>query len=86
MSVKKRFEDELKELRAARDELRVRVHLGKLDAKEQWEKLEKSWQNVESKLKVAREAGREVAGDVGDAANLTLKEIRDGYARLRKLL
>jgi len=86
MTIRKKLESELEDLRATRDELRVRLHLGKMDAQEQWDQLEKRWQHLESRLKVAGEAGREIAGDVGEAANLTLSEIKEGYAKLRKLL
>jgi len=86
MSIREKLEGELETLQTTRDELRVRVHLGKMDAKEQWDELEKQWQHVESKLKIAGEAGREVAGDIGEAASLTIAEIKEGYAKLRKLL
>jgi SMC interacting uncharacterized protein involved in chromosome segregation len=86
MSIREKLEGELKSLQTTRDELRVRLHLGKLDAQEQWEQIEKQWQHVEAKLKVAGEAGREVAGDIGEAASLTIGEIKEGYAKLRKLL
>jgi len=86
MKLRERLEKELEDLRATRDELRVRVHLGKMDAQEQWEQVEKQWQHVESKLKVAGEAGREIAEDIGEAANLAIEEMKQGYAKLRKLL
>ena len=86
MSIREKLEGELKSLQTTRDELRVRLHLGKLDAQEQWEQIEKQWQHVEAKLKVAGEAGREVAGDIGEAASLAIGEIKEGYAKLRKLL
>ena len=84
MSIREKLEGELKSLQTTRDELRVRLHLGKLDAQEQWEQIEKQWQHVEAKLKVAGEAGREVAGDIGEAASLAIGEIKEGYAKLRK--
>jgi hypothetical protein len=86
MSMRKRLEDELEDLRATRDELRVRLHLGKMGAQEQWERIEKNWQHVESKLKIASGAGREVAEDVTEAAGLVVQEMKEGYAKLRKLL
>ena len=86
MTLREKLESELETLKTTRDELRVRLHLGKLDAQEQWDQIEKQWQHVESKLKVAGEAGREIAEDIGEAANLTIDEIKEGYAKLRKLL
>ena len=86
MSIREKLEGELKNLQTTRDELRVKLHLGKLDAQEQWDDIEKQWQHVESKLKTAGEAGREVAGDIGEAASLAIDEIKEGYTKLRKLL
>jgi SMC interacting uncharacterized protein involved in chromosome segregation len=86
MTLRERLERELEDLRTTRDELRVRLHLGKMDAQEQWDQIEKQWQHVEAKLKVAGEAGREIAEDVGEAANHTVEEMKEGYAKLRKLL
>ncbi len=86
MTLRERLERELEDLRATRDELRVRLHLGKLDAQEQWGQIEKQWQHVESKLKVASEAGREIAEDIGEATSLVIEEMKEGYTKLRKLL
>jgi SMC interacting uncharacterized protein involved in chromosome segregation len=86
MTLRERLEKELEGLRATRDELRVRVHLGKLDAQDQWDQIEKKWQHVESKLKLAGETGREVAEDIGEAASVAVEEMKEGYAKLRKLL
>jgi SMC interacting uncharacterized protein involved in chromosome segregation len=86
MTLRERLEKELEDLRVTRDELRVRMHLGKLDAQDQWENVEKQWQHVESKLKLAGETGREIAEDIGEATSLAVEEMKEGYAKLRKLL
>jgi SMC interacting uncharacterized protein involved in chromosome segregation len=86
MELRERLEKELEDLRATRDELRVRMHLGKLDAQDQWEQIEKQWQHVESKLKLVGEAGREIAEEIGEATSLAVEEMKQGYAKLRKLL
>jgi SMC interacting uncharacterized protein involved in chromosome segregation len=86
MTLREKLARELEDLRATRDELRVRVHLGKLDAQDQWKQIEKQWQHVESKLKLAGETGRDVAEDIGEAASLAVEEMKEGYSKLRKLL
>ncbi len=86
MDLREKLERELEDLRTTRDELKLRLHLGKLDAQDEWEKIEKQWQHVESKLKLAGETGREVAADIGEAASLAVEEMKEGYAKLRKLL
>jgi hypothetical protein len=81
-----RVNEELESLRATRDDLRVRLHLGKAEVKERWEKLEKQWQHAEGKLKVLREQASESAGDVSNAARLLMDELKEGVEDLRKLL
>lgn len=77
---------ELERLRQLRDELRVQLHLGKAEAKERFERLEKTWQHLEARLKQIREESSEDLGEIREAAGLLLGEIRDGYRHLRTLL
>lgn len=81
-----KFSEEVDDLRRVRDELRVQIHLGKEEAKERWEELERRWHHLESKLKVVREGSRESLEDIGEAARMLLGEIRRGYRHLRELL
>jgi len=78
-----RLVDELKE---QRDELRVRLHLAKAEARDEFEKLEKRWEHARGRLAVIGKEAGEVSKDVGDAARLVLDEIRAGYQRVRKLI
>jgi phage-related minor tail protein len=73
-------------LRQQRDELRVQMHLAKADAQDEWQKLEKKWQQIEVKLERAGAEARESAGDVGTAVELVAKEIGRAYDRIRKAL
>lgn len=84
--IDERIRREVDELRAARDELKLKLRLGQMDARERYEKAEKDWERLEGKLKVLAEAGREAAGDVNEAVGLLLEEIRSGYRRVRELL
>lgn len=92
-----RFEEEVDDLRRVRDELRVQASLGKAEAKERWEALEKQWDHFEARLKVVgREAGHSAeeiaqaakkAGEtVGKEARGILEEIKRGYKHLRDVL
>jgi hypothetical protein len=74
------------DLKQQRDEIRVRLHLAKAEAKEEWERLETTWDHVRGKMGVVgREAGK-TAQEVGTALNLAVEELRRGYERVRKLL
>lgn len=74
------------DLKRQRDEIRVRLHLAKAEAKEEWERLEVHWDHVRGKIGVVgREAGK-AAEEVGAALRLAAEELRLGYERVRKLL
>jgi SMC interacting uncharacterized protein involved in chromosome segregation len=89
-SLRERLDDEVEKLRQARDELRVQVELGKMDAEETWNALEKRWERLEGKLKVIAEETGDVAGDVAedarDAASMLVDEIRDGFKKISSLI
>jgi CBS domain-containing protein len=81
-----RMQKEVESLRQTRDELRVQMHLAASEAKEQWERLEKKWHQVEGRVKQVVRGAEEPIQDVGEAAQLLIDELREGYHKLRKLL
>jgi CBS domain-containing protein len=83
---KERFQKELDELRRVRDELNVRIHLAKADAKDRWNGLEQQFHRLEAKGRQISQASEEPLRDVRDAARLLIDEIRDGYRRIRQAL
>lgn len=85
-SLNERIQKEVDELRGLRDDLKVQVHLGKLDAQDRFAEAEKNWEHLEGKLKVLADASRETAEEVGEAARLLAGEIRNGYDHIRKLI
>ena len=83
---KERFEEMLSSLKKMRDELKVQIHLGKAEAKDEWEKLEEKWQELKEQGKTVAEAVDESAKDVASALELVGGELKAGYKRLKKLL
>jgi len=81
-----RINDEFEKLRTLRDELRVKIHLGKAEARDKWQELEGDWQHVEGKIKVLGDETKESAREVGEATEVLVGELRDAYRRLRDLL
>ncbi len=81
-----RMSEELDGLRALRDEMRVKAHLGAAEAREAWEGLERKWGHLEGKLKLLAGESKAELAEVGEAAKLLAKEIRDGYQHLKSLL
>jgi len=74
--------DKLKaDLERMRDELRLKMHLASMDAKEEWNDLEQKWQSFSDRAEMNKSAeGLGAAlGDLGD-------ELKAAYQRLRKAL
>jgi len=68
-----------------RDEIKLKAHLGKTEAVEEFEKLEKRWDSFLVQCKpVAEEAGK-TAENAGTALGLVADELKAGYERIRKL-
>jgi CBS domain-containing protein len=82
----KKLREEFEALKRVRDELRVRIHLARADARDIWERTEHKVQEVEAKLKVVSRGAEEPLHDVVEAARGLLREIREGYRRIRDAL
>jgi hypothetical protein len=79
--------DELVErLKQGRDELNLKMHLGKAEAKDLWQETEDKWRRLRSELDKVNTDTDDVARDVGAAAMLLAEEIKQGYERLKQLL
>ncbi len=76
-------EAEFEGVRRARDELRVQAHLAKAEARDLWKELEHKFQDAESKVKLVLREAEGPAEDIAEAAGQLLRELRDGYRRLR---
>jgi len=85
-TMRERLRDMLEKLEQERDELKVRAHLGKAEAREEWEKMEGRIAELRSRLDRAGDEAGDVMEDVGAAAKLLGEEIREGFARIRKSL
>lgn len=81
---KERLEEILAELKQHRDELKLKLHLGKEEAKDEWEKLENKYQELKARSAVILEEAGESAKEVGSALELVVDELKNGYQRIRK--
>jgi len=81
-----RFERELEAVRRMRDEARVKLHLARADARDLFAALEQRFADAEAKAKRLREEARAPLHEAREAAAGLLRELRDGYRRLRDSL
>ncbi|MDX1492827.1 MAG: hypothetical protein R3253_02045 [Longimicrobiales bacterium] len=83
---KERLQKILQQLEQERDELKVKLGLAKLEAREEWQELEEKIEGLRGRLKVMGGEAKEASGDVGAAVDMVADEIKEGFQRLRKLM
>lgn len=76
----------MRQLEQERDELKVKLGLAKLEAREEWQELEQKMNTLRSRMKVVGGEAKEASGDVGAAIDVVADEIKEGFDRLRKLI
>jgi predicted nucleic acid-binding Zn-ribbon protein len=76
----------VEKLRQERDELRLKMHLGKAELKEEWEALEHKREELEGRMAGVRDEAREASREVGAAFGLLTDELTEAYHRIRARL
>lgn len=76
------FDRLLERLKQERDELAVRLHLGKEDLKDEWDRLEPKLDEMKSRVADLGDESDEVLDDIKAAFALAAEEIRKGYRRI----
>ena len=84
--VKGRIKDALQQLETERDELKLKLGLAKLEARDEWQELEGKMDALRGRLKVVGAEAKEAGGDVAAAADVLAEEIRAGFSKIRKMM
>ena len=74
------------DLKRQRDELQVKLHLAKADARDEWAKLETSWEEVKTKMDAVRKEAGHTTESVASGLSGVLDELKKGYDRIRQTL
>jgi hypothetical protein len=86
-SVRASWDDAIAKLKQERDELALKMHLGRKDLADEWEQLEAKWNELRAvKGPPLKDAAAETAQGVGHAMELAAAELKKGYEKIRKLL
>jgi hypothetical protein len=80
------LEQLIHDLTQQRDELKLNMHLGSQDAKDQLEKLEEMLFQLKKRLEPVQQAAGESAEHIWEAVQLLAGELKDGFDRIRKSL
>ncbi len=82
----KEMETFVQKIQQQRDEILLKIHLGKAEAKDEWAVAEKKWVHLKNKTPaLARESGESMK-DLGAAVKLVGHEILNSYERIKKIL
>ena len=85
-TIEETIERIISDVKQERDEVKVRLHLAKLDASDEWSELERKLEKLENKTKELGGVTLEASQDVGAAAKLLGDEILNGFKSIGKHL
>ena len=77
------IENMISRLKQERDELAVQIHLGKQEAKEEWDKVQEKLQKVADDFDPVKDAVEESASNVFQSLKLVGEEIVESFGRIR---
>ena len=78
--------DLIQRLKQQRDELRLQIHLGKAEAKEELARLEERLERLMEDYEPVKEAMAETTANVASGLQLVAQEIQEGFVRVAKSL
>jgi ribosomal protein S5 len=83
---KERLADAVAKLKQERDELRLKVRLGTMEAKDEWKELEAKWRTLEARLSDTKDGARVKAQGAREGVGVIAEELRAAYRRIRERL
>lgn len=76
----------VQQVKQERDEMMLKAHLFKAEAKDEWAKVDKEWEHFKSKTEQVGNEAKGASGDLSAAAKLLGEEIIKSFQRIRKTL
>ena len=70
-------------LKRLRDELKLQAHLFKAEARDEWERIEKDFVQVEQRFGQLKETAKESAKEIEGATERLLDSVKTGYEKLK---
>lgn len=86
MGMKEEFEKLVEKLKMERDEIKLKVHLASMDAKEEFEEAEKKWDQVKAKASEIADDAMETSEEYIAKSKIVGEELKETYIRISKRL
>jgi len=84
--MKEDFDKLVDKLKAERDELKLKMHLGSMEAKAEFEEAEKKWRKVKMKASEISDDAVETSEEYINKAKVVGEELKEAYSRISKRL
>lgn len=84
--IKRTIQDKKTQIEKVRDEIKLQAHLGKKEARDEFEKLECEYEEFLKRLKPYTDEVGHTFDNTGKALGLAAGELRAGYERLSKMI
>lgn len=82
MTIKQDFENLLDKLQSERDEIKLKLHLASMEAKEEFEAAEKQWGQLKIKAAEIADDSVETSEEFIDKAKIVGEELKEAYNRI----
>jgi hypothetical protein len=82
MSIKQDFENLLDKLQVERDEIKLKLHLASMEAKEEFDEAEKQWGQLKIKASEIADESVETSEDYINKAKIVGEELKRAYNRI----
>lgn len=86
MAMKEEFEHLLDKLKSERDELKLKMHLASMDAKDEFADAEKKWAHIKAEAADIADDTKETSEELIAKAKIVGEELKDTYRRIAKRL
>lgn len=78
------LKDRINQLKQQRDEIALKIHLGKEDAKDEWDKVKARLDKLNDDFEPVKDAVGESAENVMESMKLVAEELKESFSRIRK--
>lgn len=84
MKIGAEFDRLVDSLKAERDELKLKLHLGSMEAKKEFEEAEKKWAAMKTKASQITDSAEETSDEFIEKAKIIGDELKETYHRIAK--
>lgn len=86
MDLQKEFETLVDNLKTERDEIKLKLHLASMDVKDEFETVEKKWDEVSQKAIDIADDSKETSEEFIKKVKIVGEELKETYQRISKRL